>query len=160
MKSQKEIRDRLKILSEEPEMSITDFAVAELEWVLEDSEKSNSGYPLLGEIRAMQGYEPDYGETMTTQQDGRWVEKEEVLKIASKYSNVDDWQDTKKELPKACKPVLLYVILDNAEGYPYQIQGYLNLDGWHDCFGETLERDKVLAWQPLNLPPNFNITGG
>ena len=78
----------------------------------------------------------------------------------TEYLSINSWRDVRKDLPKLCKPVLLYVILDNAEGYPYQIQGYLNLDGWHDCFGETLERDKVLAWQPLNLPPNFNITGG
>jgi len=51
MKTEKEIRERLKILSEEPEMSITDFAVAELEWVLCDSNKenANSGYPLLAD---------------------------------------------------------------------------------------------------------------
>jgi hypothetical protein len=48
MRTEKEIRDRLKILLEEPEVSVTDFAIAELEWVLE-KENANSGYPLLGD---------------------------------------------------------------------------------------------------------------
>ena len=45
----------------------------------------NSEYPLLDKVRKLQGYEPDYGETMTTQSEGRWIEKEAVLKILSKY---------------------------------------------------------------------------
>ena len=48
-------------------------------------ENANSGYPLLDKVRELQGYEPDYGETMTTQSEGRWIEKEAVLKILSKY---------------------------------------------------------------------------
>jgi hypothetical protein len=40
---------------------------------------------VLGEVRAMQGYEPDYGEFMTTQSDGRWIEKDEVIKILEKH---------------------------------------------------------------------------
>ena len=50
-----------------------------------NEENANSGYPLLDKVRELQGYEPDYGETMTTQSEGRWIEKEAVLKILSKY---------------------------------------------------------------------------
>ena len=72
-------------------------------------EAVNSESSILAEIRAMQGYEPDYGETMTTQQDGRWVEREEVLKIASKYFIADGWRDVKKELPKLRRRVCIYI---------------------------------------------------
>jgi hypothetical protein len=50
-----------------------------------DEELKNVRCNVLGKVRELQGYEPDYGETMTTQSDGRWVEREEVIKLLEKH---------------------------------------------------------------------------
>lgn len=41
---------------------------------------------VLAEVLAeIQGYEPDCNQAMTTQSNGRWIEREEVLKLLEKH---------------------------------------------------------------------------